>query len=377
MVKDISADVAYIAGVWTEGVLYGIHVIVYLTLCYIFTSRAYTRGRELSSRILLIVSTIMFALSTAHVGLALRELFDGFVFQLKTTPGGPPVFFRENVFPKRKAIYIFNTLLGDALLVWRVYVIYGCNWIVAAPSALILVGTTITGLKTVAQNVMSEHSSVFDPSILHWVTATFVLTIATQIISTVLIAGRIYAAARPFSLPPMRSVNSDQTPAPSHKSSGRGSGKTLNNREDGVAMDGQRAKYLSLVFIVAESGAVYTSAALIQLITYLLNMNAGVILEMMLAQLSALVPMVIIVRVGLGLAYNGPSGGRNQVHARVPGRGQRQEKDWSESDNGIQVRQLSTFYAAGGDTTRTQNSDGDVDVERSLGSKTQISTASR
>lgn len=50
----------------------------------------------------------MFALSTAHVGLALRELLDGFVFQLQSTPGGPPVFFRENVFPKRKSIYIFN-----------------------------------------------------------------------------------------------------------------------------------------------------------------------------------------------------------------------------------------------------------------------------
>lgn len=141
---------------------------------------------------------------------------------------------------------------------------------------------------------MSEHSSVFDPSILHWVTATFVLTIATQIISTVLIAGRIYAASRPFSIPSTRSVNSDQTPAPSHKSSGKGSGKTLNNREGGDTMDGQRAKYLSLVFIVAESGAVYTSAALIQLITYLLNMNAGVILELMLAQLSVCPPTLCL-----------------------------------------------------------------------------------
>ncbi|PPQ88228.1 hypothetical protein CVT26_012622 [Gymnopilus dilepis] len=118
MVKDIPADVAYIGGIWTEGVftadppifplLPTRSIIVYFTLCYIFTSRAYTRGRETSSRLLLTYSTIMFALSTTHAGLGVRELLDGFVYALSSTPGGPPVYYRENVFPKRKAIYIFN-----------------------------------------------------------------------------------------------------------------------------------------------------------------------------------------------------------------------------------------------------------------------------
>ncbi|KAF8896801.1 hypothetical protein CPB84DRAFT_1212799 [Gymnopilus junonius] len=295
MVKDIPADVAYIGGVWTEGVLYGIHIIVYFTLCYIFTSRAYTRGRETSSRILLTYSTIMFALSTTHAGLAVRELMDGFVYALPSTPGGPPVYYRENVFPKRKAIYIFNTLLGDSLLVWRVFVIYGRSWAITAPSILLLIGTTITGLKTVAANVMSEHSSVFDPSILSWVTSTFVLTIATQLLATTLIAYRIYAASRPFSyIPPSDpngaanananvngngNENSDESGENGSGSGGSGS-KTKKGSNRVEIMGGevdrqQRAKYLSLVWLVVESGSVYTGAALVQLITYLLNMNAG------------------------------------------------------------------------------------------------------
>lgn len=49
----------------------------------------------------------MFVLSTAHVGLAVHELLQGLVYQ-RNIPGGPPVFFRENVFPQRKALYLFN-----------------------------------------------------------------------------------------------------------------------------------------------------------------------------------------------------------------------------------------------------------------------------
>lgn len=50
----------------------------------------------------------MFILSTTHVALAVSELLQGFVFEGESTPGGPAAFYRINVFPKRKAIYIVN-----------------------------------------------------------------------------------------------------------------------------------------------------------------------------------------------------------------------------------------------------------------------------
>ena len=48
----------------------------------------------------------------------------------------------------------------------------------------------------------------------------------------------------------------------------------------------QREKYLATVWLVVESGLIYSSAAIVQLVTYLLKMNAGVIMEFMLSQLS-------------------------------------------------------------------------------------------
>jgi len=273
MPSDIPADVAYLGGVWFEGVLYGFHIIVFFALCKIFLEKSYRRGREISTAILVTFAVVMFALSTAHVGLAVFELLQGFVYQ-RDMEGGPPAYFRNNVFPKRKAIYIINTLLGDSLLIWRVYVIWGRNWIICLPSVLLLLGTAICGIKTIVANATSSAASVFTSDILSWITSTFVLTIVTQITATALIAGRIYYASMP--------------------STGE-----LDKRH--------RSRYMALVWLVVESGAIYTSAALIQLITYLEKMNAGVIMEFALSQLSAMVPLVIVVRVGLGLAHDGSS----------------------------------------------------------------------
>ncbi|KAG5634434.1 hypothetical protein H0H81_002021 [Sphagnurus paluster] len=63
---------------------------------------------------------------------------------------------------------------------------------------------------------------------------------------------------------------------------------------------------MSIVWVVIESGAIYAAAALIQLVMCLTKLNnAGVILEMILAQLSAIAPTLIVVRIGMGVAYSG------------------------------------------------------------------------
>lgn len=159
MPSDIPADVAYLGGVWFEGVLYGnvsrlFHILTSLNFfprvpvswhakifgeaqvlrCVVASSyfslyarsfwlglteetanylpRRYCCGPHrydlnLVFRVLVVFATVMFALSTTHVGLAVYELLQGFVYQ-RDNDGGPPAYFRNNVFPKRKAVYIIN-----------------------------------------------------------------------------------------------------------------------------------------------------------------------------------------------------------------------------------------------------------------------------
>ena len=132
------------------------------------------------------------------------------------------------------------------------------------------------GLKTIVANGIFASSSVFDPSILNWVTATFVLTIITQISATILIAARIYAASQPFQV-------SGEVPDHGYgvgvaAGIGKGGGRKYERT--------QREKYMAMVWVVVESGAIYSSAAIVQLVTTLEKMNAGVIMEFLLSQLS-------------------------------------------------------------------------------------------
>ncbi|KAG6808379.1 hypothetical protein H0H93_016999, partial [Arthromyces matolae] len=154
MPSDIPAEVAYIAGVWCEAVLYGLvfdwdesvrhpvsfygphfndvhgrlslhSLVVFGFICNIFLTEAPVMGRGTPSTILLAFSFCMFVLSTAHVALGVQSLLQGFIYANGETAA---VYFRENVFPKRKAIYIINTLLGDSLLIWRVIMIWQKKW---------------------------------------------------------------------------------------------------------------------------------------------------------------------------------------------------------------------------------------------------------
>jgi hypothetical protein len=123
---------------------------------------------------------------------------------------------------------------------------------------------------------MFASSSVFDPSILSWITSTFVLTIVTQIAATILIAARIYAASQPLHI----------SGEDAHGVEAGKGGDIVGGKKGRKYEQTQREKYLAMVWIVVESGAIYSSAAIVQLVTYLLKMNAGVIMEFMLAQLS-------------------------------------------------------------------------------------------
>jgi hypothetical protein len=133
-----------------------------------------------------------------------------------------------------------------------------------------------------------------------------VLTIVTQISATTLIAGKIYVASRPFQI--LGEVEDGYGVEVEVEEAGMGDndndagvvGEKKNLKKKKVVKKGggkgglggrkyeptQREKYLATVWLVVESGLIYSSAAIVQLVTYLLKMNASVIMEFMLGQLS-------------------------------------------------------------------------------------------
>ncbi|KAG5635048.1 hypothetical protein H0H81_012607 [Sphagnurus paluster] len=157
---------------------------------------------------------------------------------------------------------MINIILGDFILVWRAHVIWQRKWHFVFQLAAI-----IGAIKIISTITDSSANPLYDPKVFVWFTLGLSLNIATQVISTILIATKIYRAA------------------------------TLPARS--------RLRYVRLAWFVVESGMTFTAAAIVQIVLGILQLHADVILEAILAQLSAIAPSLILIRISLGIANNG------------------------------------------------------------------------
>ncbi|EEB94203.1 hypothetical protein MPER_07024, partial [Moniliophthora perniciosa FA553] len=126
-----------------------------------------------------------------------------------------------------------------------------------------------TGYITVWEISRVSNGSIFVKQVSDWATALFALSMATNIIVTSLIAGRIWYI-------------------------GLRTSKNL-GRQHGV-------KYSRALVIIVESGALYSVSLFILLILYSIDNDAQIILFNWTSQIVGIAPTLIIVRVGLGLS---------------------------------------------------------------------------
>lgn len=110
--------------------------------------------------------------------------------------------------------------------------------------------------------------------ILNWLQATWSLSLATQILVTTLIATRIWLLSR--------------------QALARPSGKQSN-------------PYMTVIWTVVESGAIYAFTATLMLAFFTQRSQVSTVMGDALGQISAIVPALIIVRAGLGYSQTGLS----------------------------------------------------------------------
>ena len=99
--------------------------ILYIML-HLHQSRVHSRTRKIikvffcftpkkRSELTFFFPRILLAYST-HASLLPFRNFSKDLYKLNSIPGGPPVFYRTNVFPQRKAIYLVNVCVINSLL---------------------------------------------------------------------------------------------------------------------------------------------------------------------------------------------------------------------------------------------------------------------
>ncbi|KAJ7720405.1 hypothetical protein B0H16DRAFT_1474396 [Mycena metata] len=249
----------FIVAAWLETCLYGItppkpfqrsqrDIQAFISRCFglvfMFTIGGHARAighKTLQARVEFASSILMFAVATAHVAMSCYRMIRGYV-DFGNAPGGPVSFLGvishwTHIF--NDVLFTIQSLLGDAMAVYRCWVLWDRDYkFLILPLALLIVNF-VSGCKvTTGFARVRPGGSIFDSSLSTWITIFFSVAVVQNIITTGLMALRLWLTER----------------------------KSPRFRMDGGA-------FLPVIRILVESAALYLFLEILLLVFYSLSYN--------------------------------------------------------------------------------------------------------
>ncbi|KAJ3748506.1 hypothetical protein DFH05DRAFT_1472948 [Lentinula detonsa] len=268
MATAVPFDKMFLTSIWIETLLYGLNCAVFGTAMYVLIRKQ----TGTSNRFLIPVSIFLFSLSTGYVAVSFRQLLEAFIY---APAGGASAYFKTQTNPlavTKLVLYSTNVTAQNLFLIWRLWGVWNRKWwVVVLPLAMEIVHT-ISEFIAIGEGAVPRPNQrvkgdfiliIRQLSIVNWC-----MDLAINICVTAAIAFRLWQMAK--------TVGSHM---PGHK------------------------QFLGIMRMMLESGLLFATATLVTVSIYLsgsldtVNAIDGII------QLATITPLLIIVRVGLGLTY--------------------------------------------------------------------------
>lgn len=197
MVAQTPLDQVFIVSIWMEAVLYGF--LLALTLASVYVNLTLRRHQGSHSRIMFGVGLLMWTIATAHVGFNCFRLVQGYVLH-GDDPGGPAAWFSilsswDHV--TKDTLYATQEILGDAMAIYRTWVLWSHDWRILAPLGTLFVVSTGFGY-AVCGTFTTEHgtANIFGPKLSALITVFYALSFVQSLLTTGLMAYRIWSSER-------------------------------------------------------------------------------------------------------------------------------------------------------------------------------------
>ncbi|KAG2129192.1 uncharacterized protein EDB93DRAFT_142256 [Suillus bovinus] len=223
-----------------------------------------------------VVAILLFILSTAHMIVNIIRVEDGLVKYRDTFPGGPVAFFADPsqyTFTIGNALYVLQTLLADGVVIYRCYIVWQSVWVIVVPSMLwCSVAVSGVAINYTLSQVTSDFSQIYEnergtPA--HWVNAFYVSAIATNLLSSALLAYRIWMVERNVST--IRAKKNTMVP---------------------------------IVRVLVDSAVLYSVALFTALITYVCSNNGQNIILDMLAPIISIAFYMVLIRIAINRRHH-------------------------------------------------------------------------
>ncbi|KAJ7576922.1 hypothetical protein C8J56DRAFT_971940 [Mycena floridula] len=242
---------AEIVGLCLESIGYGIFLITFFPCIKVLVWDSSFRRRKTINWIMLVVACLLFCFATMDVAFGLQHNIVAFV--LYTGPGGAAEQFSDisNYVSVMKSVDVFfSVIIGDAMLIYRCWVVYGKSYLVIAfPLLIWMADTACAMVLTWIEATFHSHSLLLAGKFGPFLTSFASLTIVQNVITTALIIWRIWKVDRENA---KYRYNTGSTNTGTRRSS----------------------RLRNVMRIVIESGLLYTTFAVISFCTYVTNSNA-------------------------------------------------------------------------------------------------------
>ncbi|KAJ8589083.1 hypothetical protein M405DRAFT_768189 [Rhizopogon salebrosus TDB-379] len=255
-------DRMFITSAWLESILYGVNFVLFGICVYVLLDR-----KSRAHWVALVSCIFCISIATAHNILSLLRALQAFTNPtIISVPNATILYLLGNtaLSSVNSLLYIFNVLAVNLLLIWRLYVVWHRTWFLIV--MLILEAAQIATALT-AWALILRFGQVFSLGVHDFVNASFAFNLAVTIAVTSGITYRIWHAGRSTS-----DLTGDNT-------------------------------YKVVMYIVIESGAIYTSSIIVLSGLVMSGNQGGVMGINVNIQIATLALLLLIARLGLGLTH--------------------------------------------------------------------------
>ncbi|KIY47194.1 hypothetical protein FISHEDRAFT_45812 [Fistulina hepatica ATCC 64428] len=186
-------DIAQLTALFMESVIYG------ALRCLLWSTDGGSTGcwkfRQSVNHVMLSSTVAMFLIGTLDLAIGLRENIVAFIYFQN---GGNPEASFENVAHwmsvTKMATYVCQTMIGDAILIYRAFIIWGRKWCVIVPSMLLWIVCTACGMIIMhIEATMNSDGDLATARLSPFITSMLSLTLGLNLLTTLLIIIRIWS----------------------------------------------------------------------------------------------------------------------------------------------------------------------------------------
>ncbi|KDQ13805.1 hypothetical protein BOTBODRAFT_55831 [Botryobasidium botryosum FD-172 SS1] len=262
---DLTLTESILISTWVEGIFYGVYALLFGTTSYILICSKFRA--KCASWKLLSTSFFMFILSTSHLAVNIRLTVETLIGHVDHFAG---VYSYWAIVSS--SIYLVITFIGDAVVIYRTYLLWDRTFsVVALPIILHISSTAASVYSTISMSQLHPGQSAYDGRTGTYIRTHIILTLALNIMCTALVIAQL-----------------------------RNSTYLEESTRSGSSRSRRGGRYHRALIMIVESAALYTLSTAVYFALFTAGLQSAGVVFAMNAQIMCIVQALLTLRIGLG-----------------------------------------------------------------------------